>query len=246
MQNPTSIVLSRIVAQTRAMDVTATNIANSSTPGYRTERVVFSDFLVPEKRGITGAETSLTYVADRSTFRDTQAGALTPTGDPLDLAITGAGFFSVLTPGGAKLTRAGHFGLSATGTVVDDNGNALLDSTGKPLQTSPSDTAVTVASDGSMSTRNGQIGRIGVVVAADLNKLKGVGSRLYDASATATTADPKPKIVQGAIEGSNVAPTLELTNMMNMSREFQFASQFLQSESEREQGVIDKILQTHS
>ncbi len=246
MENSTTIVLSRLVAQSRAMDVTATNIANISTPGFRAERTVFSDFFVREGRALSGGERSLAYTADRATYREARAGAITPTANPLDLAITGNGFFTVATQNGPRLTRAGHFGLSTTGSIVDDDGNALLDPAGRPLQVSATDTRLAVAADGSISSENGPIGRVGLVVPDDENKLKAEGSRLFSAAGTTTKPATAARLVQGAIEGSNVLPTAEIARMMQELREFQFTSQFVQSEADRQQGAIDKIMQTHS
>jgi flagellar basal-body rod protein FlgF len=237
MDNTNSIALSRLTAQERAMDVVATNIANASTPGFRGQRIMFSDWLMRAGNGETVA-----FTQDRATYRDTAPGPLTHTGNPLDLALGGDGYFSVTTPRGTRLTRAGHFELDATGNVVDELGNALQDSNGQPIHLTPSDTRLTVAGDGTLSSENGRIARIGVVAPQDPLQLQAEGGRLFNTpSPTAPVATPK--IVQGAIENSNVQPALELTRMMNQLREFEFTSQFLQSEAEREQGAIDKITQ---
>ena len=246
MENATTIALSRLVAQTRAMDVTATNIANAATPGFRAERMIFSDFLVREGgHALPGGETALTYTADRATYRETTPGTLTQTGNPLDLAISGDGLFTVQTANGPRLTRAGHFTIGANSNVVDENGDPLLDSTGQPIQIGATDTQLSVAADGTISSQNGQLGKVGIVAAVDATKLRAEGSRLFSASDTATTPIAAPKLVQGAIEESNVQPAIELTRMMRDQHNFEFMTQFVQSESERQQSAIDKIMQTN-
>ena len=137
MDNATNIALSRLVAQTRAMDVTAGNLANTTTPGYRAERMVFSDWLSRQHGGAPSGGGTIVYTQDRATYRDRQAGQLSHTANPLDLALSGDGYFTVLGPGGPRLTRAGHFDLGTDGTVVDEQGNALLDTSGKKLQIPP-------------------------------------------------------------------------------------------------------------
>jgi len=247
MENATTIALSRMVAQDRAMDVTATNIANASTPGFQASRMIFSDYIQPAGGNkLPGQERNLAYTQDRGTYRDRQPGAMTFTGDPLDLAINGDGFFTVRTARGPRLTRSGHFGLSPTGGIVDDSGDPLLDTAGRPLLVSPADTRLTVAGDGTLSSENGQLGRIGVVTPADPNKVKAEGGRLLSAVDTTTAPVALPKLVQGATEDSNVQATTELTRMMNDSRQFQFVAQFLQGEADRQQNTIDKLLQTHA
>jgi flagellar basal-body rod protein FlgF len=243
MDNPTTIALSRLVAQSRALDVTAGNLANAGTPGFRAERVLFSDWLArePARAEPPGGQT-LAFTQDRATYRDRQPGTLQHTGNPLDLAIGGAtGWFTVLPPQGPRLTRAGHFQLDATGRIVDEQGEPLLDVSGQPLQTTPTDTRLSVASDGTLSSENGQIGKIGVVQPADERRMTAEGGRLL-ASASPTAPVASPKLVQGAVEDSNVQPIVELNRMMNDLREFQFTTQFIQGESDRQSGAIEKIL----
>jgi len=244
MQNTTDIALSRLIAQQRAMDVTANNVANADTPGYKAQRVLFSDWLSPQRgTSISGGDRSLAYTQDRATYRDNSAGAMSQTGNALDIAIAGDGFFTVQTPQGVRLTRAGRFALQPDGTISDINGNALLDTTGKPLQIAAGDTDISVASDGTLATRTGTIGKIAVVTANDMNSLHAQGSRLFD-SGSGTTPATDPKLVQGAVEDSNVQPVLEMTRMMNQLREFQYVSELVQSENDRVQGAIDKITKT--
>lgn len=246
MQNITNIALSRMVAQQRAMDVTAGNIANANTAGYRAERLVFSDFLVRNSaRGSPPGAQVMTFAQDRASYRDLTPGPLSHTANPLDLAIATDGYFVVETPRGPRLTRAGHFEISSNGGIVDSDGNALLDTNARPLQVTATDTTITVSADGTISSENGRIGRIGVVRPSDPYKLKPEGGRLYN------TEDPtvpieRPKIIQGAIENSNIAPTLELTRMMRELREFEFTSKMVQSEADRMQSAIEKLTQKRS
>ena len=241
MQNATAIALSRLTAQERAMDVTAVNIANASTPGYRGERMAFSDWLVKQTApGLPPGSSPIAYTQDRATYRDPRQGTLTHTGNPLDLAIGSDGFFTVQAPNGPRLTRAGHFELSPTGSIVDEQGNALLDTNGQPLQLTPADTEISIAGDGTLSSQNGQIGKIGLVAPVDPQTLLAEGGRLYDTNG-ATQPVTAPKLIEGAIEGSNVEPTLELTRMMKDEREFQMTTQFIQAESDRQQAAIEKI-----
>jgi flagellar basal-body rod protein FlgF len=241
MDNTTNIALSRLTSQSRAMDVIANNIANMSTPGYRAERMVFADWLSPQ----TGThapkgDRTLSYTQDRATYRDRAEGTLTHTGNPLDLALSGDGFFTVRTQAGTRLTRAGRFTLQSDGGITDEAGNALLDSAGTPLRVGAADTNLTVTADGSLSSQNGPIGKIAVVTPSDPNRLSAEGGRLFRAD-TPTTTTRSPKIIQGAVEDSNVQPIAELTGMMRTQRDFQFVTQFVEAEGQRQQTAIDKI-----
>ncbi len=241
MDITTALATSRLVAQQRAIDITANNIANANTPGYRTERVQFSDFVDKQvgTKGPPGIKT-ISYTQDRATYRESQAGAVTHTGNPYDLALTGDGYFTVNTKNGPRLTRDGRFGPMPDGTLANASGNAVLDTAGKPIQIPLNATTVTIASDGSVSTDTGQVGKIGVVK-ADPMKLQAEGSTNFVATAP-TTPVASPGIVQGAVEESNVQPVLEVTRMMDTERQFQFVTQFVQAEGDRQQNTIDKLL----
>lgn len=236
-----SLVTARLVGQQRVMEVTANNIANANTPGYRTTRVQFSDWI---DRGLgvsapPGAKTTI-YPQDRATWREQQAGTMTHTGNPFDLALSGDGYFTVSTPSGPRLTRNGRFGLLPDGTLADAAGNAVLSTSGRPIQFSPNDTQVHVAGDGTLSTASGQVGQIGVVTPNDFNKLQAEGSANLRADG-GTTPVTSPTIIQGAIEDSNVQPVMELTRMLDNERQYQILTQVIQAEGDRQQNAIEKL-----
>jgi flagellar basal-body rod protein FlgF len=243
MELPTYVALSRLAAQQRAMDVTATNLANASTPGFKASRMLFTDWLSSQTgTNSPRGERSVAFTQDRATYREQASGTLQQTGNPLDLAISGEGYFTVSTPQGPRLTRAGRFSPLADGTIGDSDGNSVLDSAGQKIRLAPTDTRVTIAADGTVSGESGTIGRIGVVKPADANRMTAEGGRVLRAdSDTAPVATPT--VVQGAVEDSNVQPIIETTRMMAELRSFQFTSQFIQAEADRMQTAIDKITQ---
>ncbi len=247
MQNITTIALSRLAAQQRAMDVTATNIANAATQGFHAERMVFADWLVRQPAGAEpqGGQT-LAYAQDRATYRDTRPGPMTRTGNPLDLAIGDPdGFLTVQTANGPRLTRAGHYELSSSGTIVDADGNALLSTQGRPIQVSPADGQLSITADGTVSGQNGQLGRIGVVRPGAPQSLRPEGGRLF-ATDQPTAPIAAPQLTQGMVEASNVQPVLELTRMMTDLRAYEFVGQLVQADSDRQQAAIDKLAQRRS
>ena len=243
MQLTTDIALSRLVAQQRALDVTATNLANASTPGFKAERVVFSDWLSRQARTDSprGGGT-VAFTQDRATYRDRQAGPVQHTANPLDLAVSGDGYFTVDTPRGPRLTRAGRFTPMPDGRVGDADGNALLDRAGQPIRLSPADTGITITADGTVISQNGRLGQIGLVQPDDPNRMTLEGARTLRADSP-TSPVAAPHLVQGAVEDSNVQPVTEMTRMMADLRQFQFTTQFVQAEADRMQSAIDKITQ---
>ena len=223
------------------MDVVAGNLANASTPGYRAERTVFADWLMrePADPEPAGGRT-VAFTQTRATYRDRAEGTLTQTGNPLDLALSGDGWFTVQTASGTRLTRAGRFTLQKDGGITDEAGNPLLDTNAQPLKLSTADTDLTVKADGTLRSQNGVIGQIAVVTPNDPNRITAEGGRLFRADVP-TTPVTRPKIVQGAVEDSNVQPIAEITRMISTERDFQFVTQMVEAEGQRRQSAIDKI-----
>ena len=242
MDIPSSVAASRLIAQQRAMDVVAVNIANANTPGFKAERVQFSDWLTRlSGTDAPRGDRTIAYTQDRATWREQRAGTLTHTGNPFDLGITSDGYFTVRTPNGPRLTRDGRFGLMPDGTVADGAGNAVLDSNGRPILLSSTDTHIAIAGDGTVSSENGQLAKIGVVRPIDPMQLAAEGNTLFS-SGSPTAAVTSPGLVQGSMEDSNVQPMLEMTRMMDGLKQFQFVSQLIQAENDRQQAAIDKLL----
>jgi flagellar basal-body rod protein FlgF len=231
MDNPGYIALSRLVTQNRATAVLAHNMANAETPGFRGTRSVFGEYLERQRdsRPLPGGE-SVHFSQDRATWRD-------------EAPISGDGLFTVQTPRGERYTRAGRFSLGPDGGILDMEGNALLDTAGNPLRVAPTDTRLTIRGDGTLSSENGEIGRIRIVRFAEPQRMQAEGDRLLAAgNGQAPEAIERPALVQGALEGSNVRPVLEMTRLTAEMREFQFMAQFAEKEGERLSSAVERIL----
>ncbi|MCB4823714.1 flagellar basal-body rod protein FlgF [Roseicella aerolata] len=240
MDTPGYVILSRLGAQLRATQVLAHNLANADTPGFQAQRPVFAQHLQTPPDGPRGASTA--YSIDRATWRQATPGPLTTTGNPLDVALRGEGFFAVETPGGEeRYTRAGRFGLSPDGRLVDAEGNAALDARGTPIVIGPGDTRIEIQGDGTIRSENGPLGQLRVVRFEAPQKLRAVGDRLFAAEEAPQPVE-RPGVVQGAVEGSNVRPVLEMVRMTEEVREFQLATSFAEREGERLQTAVERIL----
>lgn len=241
MENSGYIALSRMTVQQRALEIRAANIANLNTPGYKGEKVMFSSFMVPQTgtSNVPG-EKPVQMVQEQATWRDFSQGEISRTGNPLDLALRGDGFFVINTSQGERYTRSGRFSLSAAGQVVDVGGNPVLGTDGRPVTVPPDAGALIISGDGSLSSGINQIAKFRVVKFDDPQSLKSEGNSLF---ATTQPAQPvaRPQIAQGAIENANIQAITELTKMMSEMREFDFASQFTDGSSEMQQTAIDRI-----
>ncbi len=244
MDNPGYIILSRLASQQRAGQYTAQNLANADTPGYRATRPIFAQHLDRDARG--GIERQVAYSWDRASWRDLAPGPIQATGNPLDVALGGEGYFTVETPRGERFTRAGRFSIGAEGRLEDAQGNAVLGAEGRPIAIGPADSRIEILGDGTVRSENGVLGRIRVVRFADEQALRAEGDRLLDAAGQAPEDVPRPAVVQGSLEGSNVQSIREMTRMMEELREFQMATQFLEREGERQQSAVERLLRRRS
>ncbi len=242
METPTYIALSRQMVLRNQMDVVANNIANASTPGFKAEMMLMSEVELPAERGV-----DLSYVQDFATARDFSPGSVRATGNPLDLAVQGDGFFAVQTPDGVRYTRVGRFQLDANGTLVTSQGYPVL-AGGGPVTLDPDDGPVNVAEDGSISTDlafGGQqqvvAGKLDLVDFADRGQLAPAENNLFDAKDQQPTA-ATGKIAQGMLEDSNVRPIIEMTSLIEVTRSYQAMQRFLDSEHERQRRAISSII----
>ena len=124
MENAQLIALSRQVALQRQMDVVANNMANLNTTGFKGESLQFEDYLMPVDAGVDfgWGDELLHYTQDWGTTHDLTPGAIAQTGNPLDVALQGEGYLTILTPAGERYTRNGALTLNNAGELVTQDG----------------------------------------------------------------------------------------------------------------------------
>jgi flagellar basal-body rod protein FlgF len=215
-----------LVARTQAMDTAAANLANAQTPGYRAEREFFRSVLMgSDSLGSQLGQTVNNYGLLGGDHINLAQGALQRTGNSLDLAIEGQGFFSVQTPNGIRYTRDGSFHRAQSGKLVTRADEPVLSIAGQPILVPPGE--VSVGSDGSVSVSGGVVAQVGVVTFAPGTELKPEGADRY---AAPTGVQPVPakdaSVHQGAIEASNqdvVQGSLDLIVMQRQAEMMQRA-----------------------
>ena len=219
MMSTSLVLLSDQMALERSVDTISNNIANSSTTGFKREGIQFNT-LLGNLGGGSGASKPINYVYDRSTYRDMTAGTISNTGNPLDLAIQGSGYFQIQTPQGTQLTRDGAFRTDGQGQIVTSTGNPLLSDGGQPIIIPDDGTDVTISGDGSVSAQVGTgsartlLGKIGVVTFDNDQKVTPTGNNMYTTTQTPIPSTANNDIIQGAIEESNVKPVAEITSLI--------------------------------
>ena len=165
-------------------------------------------------------------------MRDTAAGTLKETGNPLDLAIRGPGYFVVETEDGERYTRNGHFRLDEAGQLVTQGGNPVLSDSGQPFFFSPEDSAIMVAPDGTVSTENGELGRIRVVRFENDQELRETTGGLLTSESPPQDVET-PDVAQNMLENSNVQPIMEIAKMIAVERAYSDVKRFIAREDER-------------
>ena len=248
-------------AQNERMRVIANNLANVNTTGFKRDRAQF-ETLAYQSMTAPGAPSSAqnkyangtslgTGVAIAGTARIDTQGSLTTTGNTLDLAIEGAGFFQVLKPDGATAyTRDGNFNLSAEGTIVTSDGLPLQ----PQIQIPDGAQSITIASDGTVSaTISGQtepatLGKIQTVRFMNPAGLQSAGNNLLvesAASGAAQVGDPGLNglgtVRQGSLEASNVNVVEELVDMIETQRAYEVNSKMIKATDEMLQYANQQI-----
>jgi flagellar basal-body rod protein FlgF len=190
-------------ARTQAMDTAAANLANAQTPGYRAEREYFRSVLLgPDAFDSQLGETVNNYGLLGGDQLSMTQGALQQTGNPLDLAIEGQGFFEVQTANGLRFTRDGGFHRSGNGQLVTDAGEPVLSTAGQPIGVPPG--LVAVGADGVLSVDGGAVGTVGVFTFPAGTQLTPEGANRYIAPKDVKPVLSKSATIhQGAIEAAN-------------------------------------------
>jgi flagellar basal-body rod protein FlgF len=240
MENASFIALSRLGALRRQMEVVANNIANMNTAGFKNEKMMFVDHLIRSKGGEKVFGHKLHYVRDVATMRDSAEGQVNETGNPLDFAISGEGYFAVQTPEGVRYTRNGRFQLDQNGQLVNQNGLPVLSQGGQPFTFGPQDRDIVVSRDGTVAARGGSLGKLRVVRFDNDSALTQAGNGLFN-----TTQEPRevaqPAVIQGALESSNVQPITEIARMIEVQRAYESTQRFIDREDERMRAMIREM-----
>lgn len=240
------------------MDMLSNNLNNVDTPGYKQDQGelrTFPEMLISRLGGDAPSPSTVgdlsTGVYMDETVPDFSQGTLTQTGKSTDIALStsqlpvnprtgaqeGALLFNVRTPAGAiRYTRDGHFTLSPSSQLTDDNGDAVLNTAGQPIQL-PSD-QFQVAGNGTILVNGTPAGQIGVSYAANTNQLVQQGGGLFmlngtgNLPAAAGQANVSYQLKQGFMEGSNVSADQTMTDMMEAYRTFEANQKVMQIEDQ--------------
>ena len=240
MDNTYLISMSRQAALERQLDVVANNIANLNTSGFKSTSMVFEEFLTSSAResGSVPADTTVHFVVDRTAYRNFGQGPIQQTGNPLDVAIAGDAFLSVQTPAGERFTRDGSLVINGAGQLVTPQG-AVVNGDNGPIVFQATDRNISISADGRVTVLEGLTnveslrGKLRLTTFARPQQLQHEGNNQFSANgAVGTPATPAVRVIQGAVEGSNVNPVHEMSRMIEISRTYSMIASLLQQQSD--------------
>lgn len=244
MQGASLVLSSYQESLTRAMSITANNIANINTTGFKREEIAFDSYVSRPT-----ADQSFTFAVDQGTYRDASPGSTVTTGNQLDVSIQGEGYIPVQTQTGIQYTRSGAFQMNTEGELVTAKGEQVLGD-GNQVLSFPAETQdVLISPDGTVTASAGagttpiQIGKLAIVRFENEQALIPVGDGLYVTEQT-PTASPSSRLVQGSIEQSNVQAVREMTRMIDISRTYQRVVNMVDTEHKRATSAIQRLGKT--
>jgi flagellar basal-body rod protein FlgF len=236
-----------VMSSSYKQDVIANNLANSETTGFKRDIPAFrqrltqaqesrrpGDWSDPVLEGLGGG-----LFVQPSQF-DLQQGAIEKTGNPLDVAIEGNGFFAVSDKGQTRLTRDGRFRLDQHGNLINNSGQSVVDDRGAAISI-PTDGPVSIDAKGAILERGKVVGQIGTFDVPDYSKLEKLGDGLL-AYSDANRILPTSTTVHGeSLESSNVDPATELTELMDSQRQLEMNANMIHIQDTMLQRLVNDV-----
>ncbi len=236
-------------ATAKWQDLIAENLAAASISGARKQEISFQNVEAGLASNMSGSAVSSYSIPTANVAINFQQGDLRATGNQMDFAVEGPGFFTVEAKDGTKYyTRDGEFQLDSTGQLVTKQGYAVLSTTG-PMQFNPNSSGpITISAGGDVSQGDQVKGKLALVEFNDPQKLTPVGTATFEADPTTVppVSATKTNVRQGFVEGANTSPTTEMASMITAMRLFESNQKVLQMQSDRMSKAISELGGTSS
>ena len=227
------IALSGAVLKRRNLDISAQNIANANTSGFKKERISFKDYIIPVDNNVNGVVDGRTMTELSRVETDFSEGPKAGTGNPLDLAINGEGFFALE---GDRYTRNGSFMISSDGYLATKSGVNVMGE-GGPLEIVGSN--VDITSSGEIIVDEISIGNLKIVDFPDKEMLNKLGDGMFTAEEDGVEANAT--VSQGFLEKSNVNVIQEMVKMLKSTREFESYQKMIHAFDEAASKTINEM-----
>jgi flagellar basal-body rod protein FlgF len=210
------------------------NIVNAATPGYRRQGLLFEATAASSAAPTRGPAPSAHQASRNSqTFNYVAMGPLQQTNNPLDVALSGNGFFAVNGPNGPLYTRNGGFELGEGGQLrTRGGGYSVRGQGGAPITIPEGTSTITIARDGSVMANGAQVGKLDLATFDKPENLRRVGTTLFEGDGPQSPSVDSVRTEQGYREGSNVQPVQEMVSMVMGMRYYEAAAKALQALSD--------------
>ena len=228
-------------ARMQSLDLLANNLANTETSGYKTDREFYNLYVSAEGQADENAETL--PVIERN-WTDFSQGELHTTGSPLDLALSGRGFFAVDGPAGSLYTRNGSFRVSPAGQLVTADGYPARLAGGAKLQLQPA-VAIEVSPDGAVSQNGQTLGNLEIADFADASTLVKQGASYFSSPAAPQPA-ASATIAQGKLEGSNVGAAESAVRLVSVMRQFEMLQKAVSLGTQMNREAVEEVARVAS
>jgi flagellar basal-body rod protein FlgF len=240
----TASAASGLRARMESLDLLANNVANASTGGYKADREFYSLYVAPEAQD---SDSPSTMPLIEKPWVDLSQGLLTNTGNSLDVALNGKGFFSVTGPNGPLYTRNGGFHLAANGALVTAEGYAVRSTTGGAL-TAQSSLPVDILSDGTLQQNGQAIGQL------DIGDFPNTAGLAKQGSSYFRVVDPSVKpgapsatsVEQGKLESSNTGTAESAVRLVNIMRQFEMLQKAVMIGNDMSKQAIEQVAKVGS
>lgn len=220
MQSGLYVALSSQMSIQKRLETIANNVANAATPGFRREEIKFEAMLS------NSSSESVAFASPGDSYIKRDPGQMIRTGNPLDVAVQGDAWFALQTPSGVVYTRDGRMQMTAEGELQSVAGYPILDAGGAAIQVNPNAGPIQISNDGMITQNELQLGAIGLFTidpTAKLSRFENSGV-IPDIPGAPTLDFNKVGVVQGHIEGSNVNPMWEMSQLIMTSRSYDAVS----------------------
>jgi flagellar basal-body rod protein FlgF len=239
MDSITAIAASGLRSRMESLELLANNVANATTGGYKADREFYSLYVAPEAQE---AEPPSTMPVIERPWIDMSQGIVRSTGSPLDVALTGKGFFSVSGPNGPLYTRNGSFRLASDGRLVTGDGYPVMGVNGANLTLDPS-RPVDIANDGTVQQDGSVIGQLALAEFPNTGGLAKQGSNYFRVAdpALRPVATSSTSVEQGRLEASNTGSAEAAVRLISVMRQFEMLQKAVSLGAEMNRRAVEEV-----
>lgn len=237
----TNAAASGIRSRIESLDLLANNIANASSPGFKADREFYSVYVSDAALDTSEGSSNAQLPVVQTQWTDFRQGSLTSTGNPLDLALNGDGFFVAKGPSGSIFTRDGSFQLSAQGQLQTLDGYLIEDQNGKPISVDMAK-PITVDREGVVHQSGEDIAHMALVIFRDPSRLVKHGDNFFlSDSSMPPLPTARLEVKQGTIESSNSDPAQSAVRLVNIMRQFETLQKAMNIGAEMNRSAVQDV-----